>query len=319
MAALSRSSEGDAPKPTIAFVGFMGAGKTRAAKGAGAVLGEQVVDVDARIEEHFGAPADEVFSARGEAAFRDVEERVAVDALAGGGLVALGGGAVASERIRAALELLDGVFARPEVPASLELHMAARTDPELRAAFGTGNVRIAAHITGGGLEGNLPRVLPDHLAAQVDVGSWPVPDVQSVTAQAALMVGASAMGPQPFDITPRKDETEDEARERILERFEKIGLGIMNRTGGGGPFAENPVAAVLGDPAKRTIAAQVIGQAYVAAYNLVQANREAVAHIADVLSARRELFGDELLELLEESKLEITEVDLAEESSWPTM
>lgn len=39
------------------------------------------------------------------------------------------------DRIRAALELLDGVFARPEVPASLELHMAARTDPELRAAF----------------------------------------------------------------------------------------------------------------------------------------------------------------------------------------
>jgi ATP-dependent Zn protease len=144
-------------------------------------------------------------------------------------------------------------------------------------------------------------------------------DVQSVTAQAALMVGASAMGPQPFEITPRKGETEDEARERILERFEKIGLGIMNRTGGGGPFAENPVAAVLGDPAKRTIAAQVIGQAYVAAYNLVVANREAVAHIADVLSARRELFGDELLELLEESKLDIPEIDLAEESSWPRM
>ena len=39
------------------------------------------------------------------------------------------------DRIRAALELLAGVFARPEVTASLELHMAARTDAELRAAF----------------------------------------------------------------------------------------------------------------------------------------------------------------------------------------
>jgi shikimate kinase/3-dehydroquinate synthase len=103
VASLSRSSEGDAPTPTIAFVGFMGAGKTRAAKGAGAVLDEQVVDVDARIEEHFGAPAAEVFTIRGETAFREVEERVALDALAGGGLVALGGGAVASERIRDAL------------------------------------------------------------------------------------------------------------------------------------------------------------------------------------------------------------------------
>jgi AcrR family transcriptional regulator len=39
------------------------------------------------------------------------------------------------DRTRAALELLAGVFARPEVTASLELHMAARTDAELRAAF----------------------------------------------------------------------------------------------------------------------------------------------------------------------------------------
>jgi AcrR family transcriptional regulator len=39
------------------------------------------------------------------------------------------------DRIRAALELLDAVFARAEVAASLELHMAARTDAELRAAF----------------------------------------------------------------------------------------------------------------------------------------------------------------------------------------
>jgi AcrR family transcriptional regulator len=39
------------------------------------------------------------------------------------------------DRIRAALELLDSVFARAEVTASLELHMAARTDDDLRAAF----------------------------------------------------------------------------------------------------------------------------------------------------------------------------------------
>ena len=103
-------------------------------------------------------------------------------------------------------------------------------------------------------------------------------------------------GPEPFAITPREDETEEEARERILKRFEKIGLQIVNRTGGGGPFAENPIASVLGDPDKRAIVGQLVGQAYVAAYNLIVANREAVEHIADVLAARRELFGDELLE-----------------------
>jgi hypothetical protein len=44
-----------------------------------------------------------------------------------------------------------------------------------------------------------------------------------------------------------------------------------------------------------------------------------VEHIADVLAARRELFGDELLNLLDESKIAIPEVDLSEEGSWPTM
>jgi ATP-dependent Zn protease len=144
-------------------------------------------------------------------------------------------------------------------------------------------------------------------------------DVASVTAQAAYMVGASAMGPQPFEVTPEKSESDDEARERVLKRFEKIGLQIMNRTGGGGPFSENPVASVLGDRDKRALAAELIGQAYVAAFNLVRANRDAIEHIATVLQARRELFGDELLGLLESSKLAVPDVDLAEESSWPTM
>ena len=76
---------------------------------------------------------------------------------------------------------------------------------------------------------------------------------------------------------------------------------------------------MLGDQDKRAIVGQLLGQAYVAAYNLIVANREAVEHIADVLNARRELFGDELLNLLDESKISIPDVDLSEEDSWPTM
>ena len=47
---------------------------------------------------------------------------------------------------------------------------------ELRALRATGGLLAAAHITGGGLEGNVPRVLPGRLAADLNY-DWPVPEV----------------------------------------------------------------------------------------------------------------------------------------------
>ncbi|HEX7276448.1 MAG TPA: phosphoribosylformylglycinamidine cyclo-ligase [Acidimicrobiales bacterium] len=38
-------------------------------------------------------------------------------------------------------------------------------------------VRALAHITGGGLPGNIPRVLPDHVDAVIRQGTWDVPEV----------------------------------------------------------------------------------------------------------------------------------------------
>ncbi|WP_169392937.1 MULTISPECIES: phosphoribosylformylglycinamidine cyclo-ligase [Psychrobacter] len=42
----------------------------------------------------------------------------------------------------------------------------------LQDALGNDNIHAMSHITGGGLTDNLPRVLPDELAAQIDTQSW---------------------------------------------------------------------------------------------------------------------------------------------------
>ena len=43
------------------------------------------------------------------------------------------------------------------------------------AALPAGVIKGLAHITGGGLLDNLPRVLPSHCDAIIDTGSWRVP------------------------------------------------------------------------------------------------------------------------------------------------
>jgi phosphoribosylaminoimidazole (AIR) synthetase len=47
----------------------------------------------------------------------------------------------------------------------------------LQTLLKAGVLKAAAHITGGGIPGNLPRVLPEGTAAQVDASSWPVPPI----------------------------------------------------------------------------------------------------------------------------------------------
>ena len=47
--------------------------------------------------------------------------------------------------------------------------------PAIRPLLGDGRLRALAHITGGGITHNLPRVLPPGLAAEVDLGSWELP------------------------------------------------------------------------------------------------------------------------------------------------
>jgi shikimate kinase/3-dehydroquinate synthase len=95
----------------IVFIGFMAAGKTRAAQAVAERLGLGVIDTDELLERELGEPIADFFQRKGEAAFRQREEKLVVSVLGalasqiGGAssVVALGGGAIESEAVRQAL------------------------------------------------------------------------------------------------------------------------------------------------------------------------------------------------------------------------
>jgi phosphoribosylformylglycinamidine cyclo-ligase len=54
--------------------------------------------------------------------------------------------------------------------------------------------KAAAHVTGGGILGNLHRALPDGLAAELDRGSWPVPPIFELVARRGRVAEDEMLG-----------------------------------------------------------------------------------------------------------------------------
>jgi len=89
----------------VILIGFMGAGKTAVGKRVARKLGWEFLDADSMVENTTGMSIEEIFSKKGEAAFREIEETVVMDMLdsdvsgPGGKVISLGGGAVTSNKI----------------------------------------------------------------------------------------------------------------------------------------------------------------------------------------------------------------------------
>ena len=81
----------------------------------------------------------------------------------------------------------------------------------------------------------------------------------------------------------------------------------------------DPIGAILGSQDKRRAAAQILGQAYVTAYALMSTNREPLERIADTLVERKEMHGDEVVDLLSSVGLSRPEIDLTDDSTWPNV
>ena len=144
-------------------------------------------------------------------------------------------------------------------------------------------------------------------------------DVESATTQAAVMVGFSSMGPEPVDLSRRIGDPvkAQELQDEAMQHYEKIGMRIMNRGRSGGPMAPDPIASVLTDPSKKRAVAGLLGQAFVCAYVLVWRNQDAVEKVALTLMERGEMYGNEVVDLLDNVGLVKPEIDVLDEKTWP--
>ncbi|MGH3930849.1 MAG: shikimate kinase [Pseudonocardiaceae bacterium] len=90
--------------PAVVLVGPPGAGKSTVGALLADRLGVDFTDVDELIVARAGRSISDIFTTDGEPAFRELEETEVATALrCGTGVLALGGGAVLSERTRVAL------------------------------------------------------------------------------------------------------------------------------------------------------------------------------------------------------------------------
>ena len=96
-----------------------------------------------------------------------------------------------------------------------------------------------------------------------------------------------------------------------MERFEKLGLQLMHR-------ADMDVEATK-DGAKRKLVAGLLGQAFVVAWNTIRANKDATDYIATRLIAAGELYGNDVIDLLDECRLVKPEIDVLDEATWPVI
>jgi phosphoribosylformylglycinamidine cyclo-ligase len=99
----------------------------------------------------------------------------------------------------------------------------------LRNILARGWVSALAHITGGGIPGNLPRVLPSGVRAEVDLGAWPVPPIFKYLAKIGSidsdeLLQSFNMGVGMILVVPPQNVSSVEADlKRRREKFVRIG------------------------------------------------------------------------------------------------
>ena len=114
------------------------------------------------------------------------------------------------------------------------------------------------------------------------------------------------MSPLPIDLNGKTfaDENEEQTRERVLARLEDLGSRLLN-------------TGAIADRRKQMYAAQIVGQAFVTAYNLIRLNRDKIETVANAVIEQKEIYGDDLVRLLDAQEFVKPEIDWTAEETWP--
>ncbi|HTA56991.1 MAG TPA: phosphoribosylformylglycinamidine cyclo-ligase, partial [Candidatus Baltobacteraceae bacterium] len=109
--------------------------------------------------------------------------------------------------------------------------------PALKSLLAKGWISALAHITGGGIPGNLPRVLPSGIKAIIDLDAWPIPSIFKYLAKLGEidtdeLLQSFNMGVGMIVIVPADHVKEAEADlKRRREKFFRIGRIERGDTG----------------------------------------------------------------------------------------
>jgi 3-dehydroquinate synthase len=242
-------------KPALVFIGFMGAGKSSAAREAGRSLGEPAVDADALVQERLGEPIEAYFDRAGEAAFRAVEEQVTGEALdrADGGAVALGGGALGSARVREALRRHVAVL----VDVDLDTAWARASGPGRPLARDRDAFAALYAARAPVYEAAADAVLP---AAGDGVVARALGALRSIPPGHLLLWATSASGDHPVWIGPLGTAPWPEGGRRVLVTDETVGALHAARV----PQAAGMIEIPPGEEHKTLATAERVWRALVA-------------------------------------------------------
>lgn len=167
----------DHASPTLALIGAPGSGKSTVGRAVARLLGVPFCDVDATIEQDQGRTIGEIFADDGEPAFRRLEEDATLAALEQAQVVALGGGAVMSPKVRAALA--------PHPVVWLEVQAAT--------AIGRAGLNQARPLLLGNVRGTLIKLLAERTPVYRSLATVVVPnDGDDAEETASRVVGELA-------------------------------------------------------------------------------------------------------------------------------